>query len=315
MGSAAIETGRRRFILVTGAPRSGTTPVGTILSASRRVSYVYEPLNADTGLVGVDEFFAGPIAADGDVGLEEKIASVTELRMRLKRGAYETDTGIRAIAKNIVGGHTRISYLRTKYNPMVSTVVWKDPFAALLVPFLSQRGIHAVITVRSPFAVAASFKRLGWGFDLERIHDQIAADCPEVPLPDSVALHKDAKDPTANAAGLWALIYGYLARRTADSELVQWVDVAEVISDPLRMYQSIFNKAQLDFTDRVRSKIVHAYQDRGSEEPAVGRAHDKRRNVQQANDYWKRHLTEREIETIGSVAGDALSLVNDRIAQ
>ena len=44
----------RRLILVTGAPRTATTPVGNMLARCRGVVSLYEPLGP-TGLVSVSE--------------------------------------------------------------------------------------------------------------------------------------------------------------------------------------------------------------------------------------------------------------------
>ena len=34
-------------------------------------------------------------------------------------------------------------------------------------------GIPVIVTVRNPWAVAASFKRLGWGFDVADLHRRL----------------------------------------------------------------------------------------------------------------------------------------------
>ena len=41
-------------ILVTGAPRTGTTLVGTILGLARRVGTIFEPFHPDAGGAGIN---------------------------------------------------------------------------------------------------------------------------------------------------------------------------------------------------------------------------------------------------------------------
>ncbi|MCC4266751.1 sulfotransferase [Microbacterium schleiferi] len=310
-----LRTGhKKRFVLVTGMPRSGTTPIGTILSAAPRASYVYEPFNADSGMRGIDVYFQGPIASTAESDLLTQIRSVLRLQMKLKPGAYETDRGVRALAKNVIGGHTKLSYLRCKLDPRVSTVIWKDPFASLLVPYLTRvERVPAVITVRSPYAVAASFKRLGWGFDLRHLHDQIRLDAPTIPLPPESVVVDPKADSVANAAGLWTLLYGYLARATADDPLVSWVDVAAVIRDPMPAYRKVFARAGLEFTARVEAKIHDTYKDEGTDEPAVGRAHDRHRNVQSSSEYWRGLLSDEDIRKVDAITLGTTDLVNERI--
>ncbi len=44
------------FLLVTGLPRSGTTPVGELLTLDWRSFYIYEPMNFDSGDECIPEY-------------------------------------------------------------------------------------------------------------------------------------------------------------------------------------------------------------------------------------------------------------------
>ncbi|MDN4173517.1 hypothetical protein QWY28_11220 [Nocardioides sp. SOB77] len=301
--------GGRRFVLVTGMPRSGTTGIGSALAHAPGAAYLYEPLNAESGLRSVPEYFLLP----DDPGVDERLAEVLGLHLRVRDGVWPTDGALRRTVKRVTGSRTRTSAYRCRFDPRVRTVVWKDPFAAFLVDrVVARHAMPTVVTVRSPEATAASFKRLGWSFDVDRVRRKVAARFPDL----DAAVREDGWDawadsPTTNGALLWRLLYGHLDAAltglpgltgpAAAPPPVAWVSTAGLIADPMAAYRRLYALAGLELTADARAAIEQDYRDEGTSEPSATRTHDPHRNVQQSTDYWTRTLDPAEVEAVRQI--------------
>ncbi|WP_309648205.1 hypothetical protein [Nocardioides sp.] len=304
---------------MTGMPRSGTTGVGSVLASAPRAAYFYEPLNPLSGLHSVDDYFlfAGP--SGPDTTLTRQLNQVFGLDLRLRSGIWRSDPAWRRAVKTVTGSRSRVSGVRCRLDPTLRTVVWKDPFASFLVPLLRERlGLPAVITVRSPEAAAASFKRLGWGFDLDRVRRHLAELTPGAAYLDaSVPWERSTESSAMNGALLWRLIYGYLdltlPAGTALDRDVFWANSRALIGSPLETYEQMFATVGLRFEEATREEIVRLYRDEGTAEPSSARAHDRHRNVNEANSYWNRTLTLPEQADVAAVTRDVRERVERRI--
>lgn len=306
--------GRRRFVLVAGMPRSGTTGVGTALAHAPGAASLYEPLNPESGLRSVGEYFvlppSGPLA--GDPQLSGVLAQVLRVSVRTRTGVWPQDSRLRRAVKQVTGSTSRASAVRIRLDPRVRTVVWKDPFASLLVPTVARElGIPAVVTVRPPEASAASFKRLGWDFDVERVVRGLERVHPGAAyLQGMVEQVRRRRDPVSVGAQLWRVVYGHLAHSLAGPGLpegaaeVAWVNPRTLLADPVGTYVDLYRRLGLEMTDTARAAIEHDYRDEGSGAPAGGVTHDARRNVQQANSYWASVLDPDEVALVRSLTDE-----------
>jgi hypothetical protein len=279
-------------------PRSGTTGVGDALAAAPGAAQLYEPLNAESGLRSVKEYFVvPPPAGEPRAELDRQLAQVLGVSLRMRRGIWPEDPPWRKAVKTVTGSTTRVSAARIRLDPRVRTVIWKDPFAAFLVPHVSTTmGIGCVVTVRPPEAAAASFKRLGWSFDLDGLHARLSRLTPGAGyLEQEPEWAEWTRRPPVVGALLWRLVYGYLDAvlpgpgdpQPTDAAPVLWCSSRALLADPLAAYTSYFDALGLDLTPAARESIGRAYRDEGSTEPSA-RTHDRSRNVLQANDYWRR---------------------------
>jgi hypothetical protein len=148
-----------RPILVTGAPRSGTTWVGRMLASHARVAYVAEPFNPDQ-LAGVpaDHFFHH--VTDRDAG---RFVAYLERLLRFRavplphrrRGLWHRATRAAVRALRL------LRYRLGAYRPLM-----KDPIAFFSAEWLARTfGMDVVVLVRHPAALAGSLKRLDWHVD------------------------------------------------------------------------------------------------------------------------------------------------------
>lgn len=306
-------------------PRSGTTGVGTALAHAPGAASLYEPLNPESGLRSVAQYFVLPPAGGlpQDRELSDVLAQVLRVSVRTRTGVWPQDSRLRRAVKQVTGSTSRASAVRIRLDPRVRTVVWKDPFASLLVPTVARDlGIPAVVTIRPPEASAASFKRLGWHFDVERVVRGLERVHPGAAyLEGMVEQVRRRRDPVSVGAQLWRVVYGYLHHSLVVSGLpdgsagVAWVNPRTLLADPVGTYVDLYRRLGLEMTDRARSAIESDYRDEGSGAPAGGVTHDARRNVQQANSYWASVLDPDEVALVRSLTDEVREDLEARVGR
>lgn len=284
----------RKLVLVTGAPRSGTTAVGKILALSENTKSLYEPMNFETGDRCVGRYFERP----GFGGFSEKtfddlVERIARLDLRLRRGIFPNEPLAKKIVKFFVGGQSRQSLLLARLSRHNGTIIWKDPIAALSARrAVEQWGIPVVVTYRPPEAVAASFKRLGWGFNMPVMNGALGVAHPQA----------RSRDLVTRAAVLWTLIYHELFDlHRQHPELVSFLPIDMVLRDPHRSYRELAEKLGLFLPeDRLAAAIAKRSAQKGSVVPS-GSAHSRKRDVTQINSYWSRVLTDEELATVRTI--------------
>jgi hypothetical protein len=289
-------------ILVTGSPRSGTTPVGDVMALGAGVRSLYEPLNFHVGDKRVGRYFEIPGSEEFPFDVaDELVRDVAAVRLRLKRGARPDDHGWRRVAKTFVGNRTTVSVRRARIDRRATTILWKDPFAAFWVRRLVEaHNVPVVVTVRPPLAVAASFKRLAWGFDVAGISERLGRDPGTI---NGISAER-LRDPVVNAAALWLLVYGELVPLLGHP-LVQVVDVDHLVSEPQRTYRELFARLGVEWTTAVDDELSRQYgATEAPSQPQVARAHVRDRDVRAVNRYWDRVLDQRDVDTVAELTSD-----------
>lgn len=286
-----------RLILVTGVPRGGTTAVGRALAFARGSCSLHEPLNAQVGLRRVERFFE---LVDVPYGAPPKLSlllnDIVRLRLEYKPGVFAADSGLRRMAKYLVGGRAVNSYRRCRLYPGLRRIIWKDPFAAFIAGTVARdQGVPVVVCVRNPWAVASSFKRMGWGRGdlLPRLvadlgaEDRVARLCPGG-LPQQ-------GDMVGNGSLLWYLLYEYLLAEQAKGADIAFVNIDDVVAGPLEIYHKLYGRLDLPWDAGVERRIVRMYKsDANNALPRDGKAHDSRRDLRSVNEYWRKLLTPEE---------------------
>lgn len=300
-------------------PRSGTTGVGNALAHAPGAASLYEPLNPESGLASVHDYFVlppeGGLAADPE--LTAQLEQVWRVSVRMRRGIWPHDPTWKRVVKQVTGSASRSSAARIRVDPRVRTVVWKDPFASFLAPSLvSELSLPVVVTVRPPEAAVASFKRLGWSYDVERLARGLSRRHGDAQFVEGTeALLRHRSDPVTFGAHLWRLLYGHLDHEVRTRQVdtgMWWVNSRTVLEDPVGTYTRLYDKLGLALTPAARAAIARDYRDQGSTQPAGGVTHDRGRNVQQANSYWDKVLSREEQRQVREVTGDVRALVEQR---
>jgi hypothetical protein len=139
-------------VLVTGAPRSGTTWLARELARSPGAAMPgKEPMNPR----------AGQFALAGTVSGWVELTDPTQRQLRVLRRCY-AGRELRTFSR--YGVRQPLAPL-----PWTRTVV-KDPFALLSVPMIAERvGAVPVVVYRHPGAVLASYRRMGWRANVEEL--------------------------------------------------------------------------------------------------------------------------------------------------
>jgi hypothetical protein len=295
----------RRVIVVTGSPRSGTTAVGDTLALAPDVMSLYEPLNATVGDRRIGQYFEVPGSSSFPLERAQQLTDdLVHLRLHLKPGIFRRDPAWRKAVKRITGSRALASYRRARLMP-AHTLIWKDPFAIFWLPRLRDDlpGSVSVVTYRPALAVAASFSRLRWRFDLPSLLSRLEEAGQAVPE-DAARFVRDhdMRNPALNGAATWAIVYGWYTG--ADVQNSTLVDAKDLTSGQ-DAYRQLYGRVGLPFTPDVERRLAR---ERERQATAKGadfgrRAHTKHRNLANMNSYFAGVLSEDEQQIIRTGLG------------
>jgi hypothetical protein len=296
----------RRPILVTGMPRSGTTWVGRILTASREVGYINEPFNLESSPGSVRlpvEHWYTYVGSENEQRFLPPLLDLLNFRYALAHELRRcrTRTDVHHTVK------TWLSFVRNRHRrPLV-----KEPHAVFSADwFLERLGANVVVTVRHPAAVVSSWKRLEWSFDFANLLQQpmlmrdwlepIRAEMEAALLPQSGLVDR--------VALLWRVIYTVVREYGRRSPSVHVIRQEDLSRDPLREYAKLYGALGLPFTADV-AKAVRASSSRDNpKETSVENPHETRIDSRANLQNWKHRLTEDELFRIRRLTEETAGL-------
>ena len=296
---------KRRLILVSGAPRSGTTPVGNLLAKCKGAVSIYEPLGK-TGLSRIDGRF--PLLGDG-LGIDcdefqQLIDDLAAFRFGpLKPQARHSDSP--SIFTRLFGSRTLHSIRLARLQPWSRTVIWKDPHAILLVPDLVDAGVDVVVTVRTARAHAGSYKRLGWRSKAAEVYPRWSARYGRCAICESYL--EDSADKVTSAALLWRMSYLPLVR-TDSLDKVQLITSADLQAGERMTYQGLCRDLALTPTAGLDRALSKPRREAGAADLSK-KTHDWTRSVASVNSYWKEVLTAEDVERVDRITSDLMPLL------
>jgi len=290
-------------ILVTGAHRSGTTWVGKMLAASKRVAYISEPLNVwhRPGVMRapvkhwylyIRDSNEGPYSTAIDETLSFRYHTLREL---------ESLRSIKDALRMVRDGSIFLAGRIGRRRPLL-----KDPFAVFSTPwFASKFDCQVVITVRHPAAFVSSLKRLNWVFDFTDLLEQplLMEDCL-APFEDEMqkAL-QNPQDVIGQASLLWRMIYWVVAhyhQNLTQSRIVRHEDLS---LNPIQGFSKLYQDLGLTFTSHVQEDILKSSSSDNPQELS-NRAHAVRLDSQANLQNWKHRLTPEEVERVRQLTGE-----------
>jgi hypothetical protein len=289
-------------ILVTGAPRSGTTILGRLLSLPNQVIYIFEPFNQDIGLEGIDRSFAY-LDDDPDLREEKYDAILRDLlngraRFKINPWREKNPTPIKRIGRQFFRSGMQLRYQLDSASPFKRRYLIKDPMASYAAQYLHRTlGMQTVIIVRHPASTIASYKRLAWRFNLKHLTSQPKL-MERYLEPVLGGLDVSALSAVEEWSYLWLANYTVLdvfLRQNPDMIMVRHEDLS---LSPIPTMKRLYTELNLPFTWRVRTQIIRDTQKGNTVNPPAHVAHVLRRDSESTIDRWRTILTPPEIATI-----------------
>jgi hypothetical protein len=243
-------------ILVTGAPRSGSTWVGNVLALDRGAASIHEPFNQHCpegrcraqfrqAFTYVTKANEAPYVE----ALRDTIAWNYSLRAELK--------ATRSL-RQFVRMSRDFTYFEAMRRSGARTIV-KDPMAVCSADWMAERfGMKVVVIIRHPAAFTASLRAAGWGRVHFSIFDRQPALVRERLQPYAARIAQAAEvqpDPIDSGALLWTLLHHHMLRLR--EEHPDWIFVRheDVARDPEREFASLYDQLGLDFSEGVRKDL------------------------------------------------------------
>lgn len=275
-------------ILVTGAPRTGTTFLGTMLSLSRGVSYIHEPTSSIYGLHDVREpmlYVRG--GSRGEARAKRMIDDLLRGQGTFRRPRDPEAPLLRRVAWRFMGSRVSARYHRDVLNPFRRRWLIKDPWAGYVAEWLHRTySAPTVVIVRHPVPTVTSYQRLGWRFPLAelKLMDELMADHLQPILGD---LDTDSLDDYENGAVMWRCYYRALSTFLDRNPGMIAVRHEDLSADPVTVLRDLYGRLGLGFDDRVE-RLVREHTRVGNRVAASGqRVHELRRDSFAVATQWR----------------------------
>lgn len=275
---------RREVILVTGAPRSGTTVVGEYLLSSWRIRELYEPMNVNVGDRSIRNQFEVPGSQDFPAtALDDLHDRIVRGRLRLRRANNAR--------RNRYLNRTNRTMLAANVAPFASHLIWKDPFAFFCAPQLARKGVPVIVTVRDHLSLVGSFKRMEWSAPVASlsqrmreagltVNDEIFAQC------------QTAEGHAYTGALMWHLLHSALVGWMEAGEPLAVLENTELLDNPAQAAATLTKVTGIPVTIERQEEPQETQPD--ADLPT--KAHIKNRDAKSITDYWRKVLSDEEVE-------------------
>jgi hypothetical protein len=289
-----------RPILVTGSHRSGTTWAGRMIANSKQVHYIHEPFNIDKTLgFGCCRanfpYWYTCIYSENEDLYYESLKDTFHFRYSLLSALekMQSPSQIKSILKDYIQFETS-KLLRLR--PLL-----KDPLALFSAEWLHLKfNVDVLILIRHPAAFVSSIKRKQWEFPFDHFLKQksVLEHLPKYLQSDIIEYSQTPQDIVRQACLLWNICHfkvsDYITRYP------EWIFIKHenLSSNPVKEFQQIFLKLNLNFTSQVKSNILnHSNSGNLQEAPNQSFSYiklDSRKNIKN----WKKRLSPNEIAAV-----------------
>jgi hypothetical protein len=269
----------RKWIFVTGTPRSGTTFVGRILSLPLAVDYVHEPFNPYCGLRGIDQMYLYErTSSSSSSKYREVIHRIFKHEFTFTTGYFKEDPYWKTVLKRIIGSQSTWSLRLVKLNPFHEAMVIKDPIGCLLTEYLVENyDVKPVIMLRHPVAVVASIVRLGWEMNLDPIRKQ--SELVEDYFSDELEfLYAPRSDVVEESAAAWRAINKVLLTQTGRHQGWQVMLHDDLGKNPVGHFRTLYQALDLPWSSRIERKVIQLTARENPVAAPNGQVHQFRRN-------------------------------------
>lgn len=288
----------RKPILVTGSHRSGTTWAGKSLSLAPGTGYIHEPFNIGKKINFTKKPFSywfQYLCEENASKYQKALDDMISYQYPLRSNLAKTRT-FRDAARVFFGqGQTLIHKVKQ------DTPIVKDPIAFFSADWLSKTyDMNVLVLIRHPAAFCSSLKIKNWTFNFNNFLNQ------ELLMnrylysfeKDICEFAKEEKCIIDQAILLWNCIHHTVAVYQQDHPEWLFVRYEDLSNNPLREFEYIYGRFDLEFTPSAKSGILESS---GAYNPVEQRANNEFKRNSKANiQNWKRRLNSEDIEKIKS---------------
>jgi hypothetical protein len=297
----------KKPILLAGAHRSGTTWVGRMIAESPLVGYIDEPFNLlhPLGICAAKfDYWFQYISRENESIFYEHIKNTIGFSYDLVAGVKTIRC--RADLWRILRQYT--SFLKCRISNVRPLI--KDPIAVFSAEWLASTfDMDVIVLIRHPAAFTSSLKRLNWTIPFSHFLEQPLLMKDHLSSFEAeVREYADKEHDVIEQATLfWRLIYHMVINYQKNHNDWIFIRHEDLSRDPLRGFQTLFNKLNLEFTEHV-GETIKEYTDSAnpSEAPEEGQSLklDSKLNIWN----WKSRLAVSEIERIRTQVEDISSV-------
>jgi len=260
-------------ILVTGAPRSGTSWVGRMLSLAENTNYLHEPLNNQFAVNSFNEepfpYWFMYLNKDNQDDYLEKISRMIGLQPG------------------------RRSNKKGKQIPVI-----KDPIAVFSSEWLAHTyDLDVVFLVRHPGAVIRSILTLGWNTKPKVFFRQrplMNAYLSEYEA--ELREYQNLDNKLAQAALMWKMIYHVAHIFQERNPNWTFVRHEDLCSQPVQEFRTIYSDIGLDFTEQIEQDIMDYSSSKNPAQPA--KHWDIKRDSKSNINIWYNYFSKEQISEI-----------------
>lgn len=293
-------------VLVTGAPRSGTTWLGRMLTIGPELYYVHEPFNplikssAAIYQLKIPHYFIH-ICEDNEVDFLEPTRRLMENRHDLMRGLL----GVRSprdVLDVLRNARTSRERRARGARPLI-----KDPIALMSAEWLARRfDMHCIVMIRHPAAFVASMKRLGWASHPEKwaltqpllMRDYLR------PFEEQIRRMSEGEHDLIERASLAWKMHHHVISLYKDRH-PDWIFLRheDISRDPPSSFELLYARLGLPFTGEAQ-RVIAEHSGKANPERATGSEKTLKLDSQLNISSWKHRLSTEEIDRIRGYVDD-----------
>lgn len=280
---------KKKYILITGAHRSGTTWVGQVIATSSGVEYIHEPFNLLNykKLNSPVKYWFEYVSPKTNTPHQRAFQKYLKKYFHYSMKNFLRDIGKRKKYKG------KIRFIKERIRIFISGVkLIKDPIAIMSAEWLVKKyNPIVIILLRHPAAFAASLKSKNWSHDFSHFLKQKNLMEEILGFKKTIEEHcHEDKDIIDQAILLWNIIYYRV--KTYQEKYPEWMVVKheDLSRNPNREFKNIFDTLGLRFTKKVIDKIEHSTK--------AMEKNEFERNALDNISAWKKILTKGEINRI-----------------
>ncbi|RBW68884.1 sulfotransferase [Bacillus taeanensis] len=302
----------KKPILLTGAPRSGTTFVGRMLDLSSSIGYFHEPFNVQFGIEGIHENFIYIYEGmENEKYYENLLCDLLKGKAKYKRAPLDVvnqDKPLFIKARNYLGraiikSKPNVNYYKVKLTPSIERYFLKDPIACMSSEWLHRKfNMDVVILLRHPAAFVSSLKRLNWRFDFRHLLNQpdLLREHPEIL---EIIKDYDVKNLSIVEEGAlwWTSIYTVLFKYLDRNPNMIAFRHEDISNDPFEKFKELYEHLGMDYTPQIQEKIKDFTDNSNPTIAEKNKVHVLKRNSKENTKVWKKKLSSEEIRLIKEI--------------